>query len=710
MTAFGGAVINLTNNPEVSMARAKGIILVLCAIVVTAWAVSPAFADEGMWTFDNPPRKQLKEKYGFEPTQEWLDHVRLSSVRVGDGGSGSFVSPNGLLLTNHHVGRGQIQKLSTPEKDLVKVGFYAKTLAEELKCPDLEINVLVSMENVTSQILGSVKAGMSAKEALDARKAMTAKITKESKEKTGLRSDMVTFYQGGEYWLYRYKKYTEINLVFCPEGRIAFFGGDDDNFTYPRYDLDMTIFRVYENGKPLKTENYLKWNAKGAAENELVFVSGNPGSTNRLQTLAQTEYQRDYAYPLRRKAYTRMLDVAKRYASQGSEQARRAAGQIFGIENSMKATGGEYTGLLDKELMAKKAAEEKDFRDKVEANPEWKAKYGWAWDSIATVIERQKARTKETTYRGLNVSLYSTAQTLVQHAEEMKKPNGERLPYFQDANIEGTKMRLFSPAPVYADMMEFVLVDRLQEIQGALGKDDPYVKTVLGDKSPEVVAKELIGGTKLADVATRKALWEGGESAIAASTDPMIVLARKLLPMVTEMRTWTEKNVSGTATAASEKLGEARFAVYGKTTYPDATFTPRLSYGSVKGYPMNGTRAPYKTTMYGLFERALSFDSKGDFELPKRFMERKDKLELSTPMDFVTTNDIIGGNSGSPVINRNAELVGLVFDGNIESLPGRFLYSETANRTVAVHSAAMIECLRKLYDAGSLADELEGVR
>jgi hypothetical protein len=692
------------------MGNNKRIILALFALLVAGSLVLPAFADEGMWTFDNPPRKQLKEKYGFEPTQEWLDHVRLSSVRIGDGGSGSFVSANGLVLTNHHVGRGQIQKLSTPQRDLVKEGFYAKTQAEELKCPDLEINVLISMENVTAQVLGAVKAGMPAKEALDARKAMIAKIEKESKEKTGLRSDVVTFYQGGEYWLYRYKKYTEITLVFCPEGRIAFFGGDDDNFTYPRYDLDMTIFRVYENGKPLKTENFFKWSAKGAAESELVFVSGNPGSTNRLQTLAQTEYLRDYGYPMQRKAMSRMLDVAKRYSSLGTEQARRAAGQIFGIENSLKATGGEYAGLLDKELMAKKAAEEKDFRDKVNANPEWKAKYGWAWDTIATVIERQKTRTREFTYRGLRVGLYGFAQTLVQHAEEMKKPNGERLSAFQDATIEGTKMRLFSPAPIYSDMQEFQLVDRLQEVQEALGKEDPFVKTVLGDKTPEVVARELIGGTKLADVAARKALWEGGESAIAASTDPMIVLARKLVPMVTEMRLWTEKNVGSIATSASEKIGEARFAVYGKTTHPDATFTLRLSYGSVKGYPMNGTRAPYKTTMYGLFERAYSFDNKGDFELPKRFIEKKDKLDLTTPMNFVTTNDIIGGNSGSPVINKNAELVGLIFDGNIESLPGRFLYSETANRAVAVHSSAMIECLRKLYEAGPLADELEGVR
>ena len=667
-----------------------------------------AFADDGMWTFDNPPRKQLKELYGFEPTQEWLDHVRLSSVRFNDGGSGAFVSANGLVLTNHHVARGQLQKLSSPEKNYVADGFYAKTLADEIKSTDLELNVLVGMEEATARVLAAVKPGMSAKEALDARKAAMAQISKESKEKTGLRSDVVAFYQGGEYWLYTYKKYTDVRLVMAPEEQIAFFGGDADNFTFPRHDLDMAFFRVYENGKPISSEHYLRWKTSGAVDGELVFVSGHPGSTNRLQTYAQTEYQRDHAYPMRLKSYDRRLALLKAYAARGAEQARQARGQIFGIENGLKASGGEYRGLLDKELMAKKAAEEKDFRDRVAANPEWQRQYAWAWDTIAATTERSKASLREKTHRQISSRAFSVATTLVQYFEEIKKPNGERTPQYQDANLESTKFRLFSPAPVYPELDEAQAADGLANALAELGSADPWVKIVLNGKGPADVARELVRGTKLADVAVRKALFQGGEKAVAASDDPMIVLARKLEPLNREARAWEEKNISSSTARASQAIGEARFAVYGKSTYPDATFTLRLSCGTVKGYPMNGTIAPSKTTLYGLYDRSYSFDQKGDFGLPKRFMDRRATLDLSTPANFVSTCDIIGGNSGSPVINKAGEYVGLIFDGNIESLPGRFLYSDDTNRAVSVHSAFIIESLRKLYDASALADELEG--
>ncbi len=679
-----------------------GTVLLLCAF--------PALADEGMWTFDNPPLQLLRDQYQFVPTTEWLDHVRMSSVRFNDGGSGAFVSGNGLVLTNHHVARGQLQKLSSAGKNYVADGFYAKTMAEELACPDLELNVLVSMEDVTSPVLAAVKPEMSPKEALDARKAVMARIAKGSKEKTGLRSDVVTLYGGGEYWLYRYERYTDVRLVMAPEQQIAFFGGDNDNFTFPRHDLDMAFFRVYENNAPLAVQHYLHWKTGGAADGEPVFVSGHPGSTNRFQTYPQTVYQRDAVYPLRVKIYERRLSVLKAFAARGQEQARRAASAIFGLENTLKVMGGEYKGLLDPTLMARKAGEETAFMDLVMADPALKQKYGWVWDTVAAAVGRSRAMLPERTYRTISSRLYSIATSLVQYADEIRKPNGERLSPYQDANLESTKFKLFSRAPVYPDLEEVQLSDALKQSAENFPASDPFIVHVLGGRSPEEVARDLVRGTTLADPAVRKSLFAGGATAIAASRDPMIVLARTLDPMYRAMLATEEKTITGVLNLAAEKLGEARFAVYGKSAYPDATFTLRLSFGAVKGYPMNGTVAPSRTTLFGLYDRAYSFDQQGDYALPKRFIDRRASLDLTTPVNFVCTCDIIGGNSGSPVINKEGEYVGLIFDGNIESLPGRFLYSDQANRAVAVHSAFIIEALRKLYDAAPLADELEGVK
>jgi hypothetical protein len=662
-----------------------------------------------MWTFDNPPLQQLKERYSFTPSQAWLDHVRLSSVRFNDGGSGSFVSPQGLVLTNHHVALGQLQKVSTPQKDYVKDGFYARTTAEELNCPDLELNQLVSMEDVTRRVQAAVQPGMSGEAALKARKAEIAKVEKESTEKTGLRSDVVSLYQGSEYWLYRYKKYTDLRLVFAPEQQIAFYGGDPDNFTYPRYDIDFALFRVYENGRPLESQNYLKWNARGAADGELVFVSGHPGSTARLETLAQIETLRDFSLPLTLQTLKRRRDVAKQYAARGPEQARQATGLIFGIENSLKGITGRYQGLLDKNLIAKKQKEEADFRALVASRPEWQQAYGGAWDAIAQAEAKYREMVKPLRFRSLGwARLSGIAGQIVRYVAEIKKPDGERLQGFHDSQLESLRFRLFSPAPVYPQFDEAQLAANLVYAREMLGADDPFIKSVLGDRAPEEVAKEAIAGTKLADPAFRKSLAEGGEAAVQASTDPLILLARQADPFEREMIKWYENNVESVETPAGEKIGKARFAAYGKTMYPDATFTLRLSYGAVKGYPMNGTIAPSKTTLYGLYDRAYSFDQKPPFNLPVPYTERKSRLDLNTPVDFVSTCDIIGGNSGSPVIDRQGELVGLIFDGNIESLVGDYVYNEENNRAVAVHSAIIIEVLRKLYDAGAVADELEG--
>lgn len=671
---------------------------------------APVPADEGMWTFDNPPTKILQQKYNFTPTQEWLDHVRLASVRFNDGGSGSFVSPNGLVMTNHHVAVGQLQKMSTADMNYVQTGFYAPTSDKEIKCPDLELNVLFSMENVTDRVLSAVKKDMTESEALKARKAEIAKIEKESLDKTGLRSNVINLYHGGEYWLYRFKKYTDVRLVFAPERQAAYFGGDSDNFTYPRYDLDVAFFRVYEDGKPVHSDHYLKWNAKGADKDELVFVSGNPGSTDRLYTYKQLEYLRDLYYPMILNYIDVQIKTLREYAKTGPEQQRRALVRIFGLSNAQKAMTGEYKGLQNDALMAQRKQSEESFRAKIAANPDWQTAYGDAWETIAEVTAKRAQMARQQFFRGLRGSrLTSIATTIVRYVAEIEKPDSERLDGFHDSQLEELKFRLFSPAPIYPDMEEAVLAGNLKLSLDQLGPDDEFINIVLNGKDPKTVAHELISASKLTDVKFRKQLAEGGKKAVEKSKDPLVVLARKLDPMLRAQEKWRKENIESVLTPATEKIAKARFAVYGKSVYPDATFTLRLAFGTVKGYPMNGTQAPYKTTLYGVYDRSISFDKQGEYALPQRFWDRMDKLDLTTPVNFVSSCDIIGGNSGSPVINRKAELVGLIFDGNIESLSGRFLFDEEKNRAVAVHSAYIIEALRHLYDAGQLADEIQQV-
>ena len=672
-------------------------------------AVAPAIhAEEGMWTFDNPPLKQLAAKYNFHPSQAWLDHLRLSSVRLNDGGSGSFVSPNGLVLTNHHVARGQLQKNSTAEHDYLRDGFYAATPDAEMKSPDLEINVLVSMEDVTARVQGAAKDIPDEAKALKARDAEIAAIEKESKDKTGLRSDVVSFYQGGEYWLYRYKAYNDVRLVFAPEQQAAFFGGDPDNFTYPRYDLDMAIFRVYENGKPLHTDNFLKWSAKGAAPGELVFVSGHPGSTERDDTVAQLLLERDVLGPAVTEYLQRRINAAQAFSAQGEEQAREVGSTLFYLQNSLKVYLGRRDALADPAILAKKQAEEDDFRAKVNANKKWKKEYGNAWDEIAGAEEKMKPEIKGQMFRRTGGQFLSTAIEIVEYVAEVKKPDGERLPEFHEAGLESLKYQLLSPAPIYPATEKLFMTTALKLCQEKMGKDDAFVQAILQGGDVDATVNALVDGTKMGDAAFRKSLLDGGEAAVAASTDPMIVAARRVEPILRETNRRIRDTISSVLTPAGEKLGKARFLVYGKDAYPDATFTLRLSYGAVDGFPYNGTIAPPVTTFYGLYDRAASFNNKPPFDLTPKEAAGRNKIDLSTPLDFVTTNDIIGGNSGSPVVNRDGELVGLVFDGNIESLAGDFVYDGSKNRTVAVHSAGMIEGLRKLYGADVLADELEG--
>lgn len=667
-------------------------------------------ADEGMWTFNNVPRSEIKKRYNFDITDPWLMKVQLGSVRFNNGGSGSFVSPDGLVLTNHHVASDTLHKISSAEKDYIKEGFYAPTRDKEARALDLELNVLMSIEDVTARVNAAVKPGVSGGEASAARRAEVSRIEKESTEKTGLRSDVVTLYQGGMYNLYRYKKYTDVRLVFAPELAIAFFGGDTDNFMYPRYNLDMALFRVYENGKPIKSENYFKWSKTGAKADELVFVSGHPGSTARLNTVAHLEYLRDTGLPFAVRLLSRQHALLEKYSALGQEQARRAQEELLSVENSLKAFRGELEGLKDKSLIEKKAKAEEALRRQIAADPTKQKEYGDAWDNIAKGRKGLPAYSREYSLieggTGFHSELFALARGLVRLAAESAKPNSERLPDYTDARRESLELNLYSPAPIYADLEKMNLADGLAFQVEELGADNPIVKKVLNGKTPQARAAELVEGTKLADVAFRKQLAAGGVKAIEESTDPMIVLARSVDADARAVRKRYESEVLASERANYAKIARALFETEGTKLYPDATFTLRLSYGAVKGYKENGKDVPPFTTLAGVYERAKQHGNKFPFEVPASWVSKKSAIDLNTPFNFVTTNDVIGGNSGSPVFNKEGELVGLVFDGNIQSLVGNFVYDETMNRTVAVDVRAMTETLRKIYGANEVADEL----
>ncbi|HXG11263.1 MAG TPA: S46 family peptidase [Gemmataceae bacterium] len=673
--------------------------------------VAPAGADEGMWLFNNPPRELLKKKYGFDPTDKWLEHVQKSCVRFNSGGSGSFVSPDGLVMTNHHVGSDQLHKMSTPTKDYLKDGFLARTRAEEVKCTDLELNVLMSIEDVTDRVNAAVKPGMSPEQAFAARREVMAQIEKESLDKTGLRSDVITLYQGGQYHLYRFKKYTDVRLVMAPEQQIAFFGGDPDNFEYPRYDLDVCFFRVYENDKPAKVEHYLKWSKQGAGKDELVFVAGHPGRTSRLATVAELEYLRDRGFPYLLQRLYRWEVLLSSWSAREEENARRAKDFLFSVQNSRKARLGGLAGLMDPDLMKTKRDEEIKLRAFVAQNPDLKEAAD-AWERIAAAEKVRAANIRNYTLleaaAGFNSQLFDIARTLLRGAEERTKPNGERLREYRDSNLESLQQQLFSEEPLYDDYETLKLADALMFLAEQLGYDTPLVRGVLAGKSPQERAAELVKGTKVKDVAVRKRLWEGGKKAVDASDDPMIRLARLVDDEARTVRKIFETQVDEVKRQAYAQIAKAKFAREGTSTYPDATFTLRLAFGVVKGYEENGKHIPFETTYAGLYERAKEHHYKPPFDLPPRWLERKDRLNLKVPLNFVCTADIIGGNSGSPVINKDAEVVGLIFDGNIYSLVLDFMYTEERARAISVHSAGIIEALRQVYDAHELADELTG--
>jgi hypothetical protein len=672
-----------------------------------------ASADEGMWLYNEAPKDRIKAKYGFELTQQWLDHVRLSSVRFNNGGSGSFVSADGLTFTNHHVGAGCVQQLSTEGHDYIKTGFYAKTQAEEAKCPNLELNVLVGIEDVTAKVNAGVKPEMTAADAGQAQRAAMSQIEKDCSTSTGLRCDVVTFYSGQVYNLYKYKKYTDVRLVFAPEFDAAFFGGDPDNFTYPRYDLDITFFRVYEDGHPAHMDNYLRWSKAGVKNDELVFVSGHPGNTARMQTLAQLEFTRDVNYPSVLALLKRRISLLQDFSKQSEENARIAKEDIFGLQNGQKAITGYEAGLLDKAIWDAKAGDEAKLRAAYKADPK-NAGAPDPWDEIAQAMKLQREIYLPLSYlerlRGFASGLPQTARILVRAAAEKTKPNADRLREFRDSGLPSLEQQLFSTAPVYKSLDTAQLADSLAEMQDMLGKDNPDVKAVLNGKTPAEAAKDMIAGTKLDDVAVRKQLYEGGKAAIDASNDPLIVAIRAIEPDARAARKTFDDKIDSVVRLDGTLIAKARFAQSGFSQAPDATFTLRLSYGVVKGYEENGKDIPYFTTMAGAYEHAAEHKNQPPYQLPERWVNSKSKLDLKTPFNFVSTADIIGGNSGSPTVNKQGEVVGIIFDGNIESLSANFAYSEVQSRAVSVDSRGIQEALRKIYGAGALADELSGTK
>ncbi len=661
-----------------------------------------------MWTFDAPPLDYWEARYGFRADPSWLDHLRLAAVRL-PGCSASFVSQDGLVMTNHHCARGCLARVSPPETNYLRTGFVAATRDQEVRCPGTTLDQLVSIEDVTAKIRGAITAATTAERVAQRDAAVQATQT-ACEEASGLRCQVVALYNGGMYSLYTYRRYDDVRLVFAPEQEAAAFGGDPDNFTYPRFDIDVSFMRAYENGQPLHPEHWLSWSEAGAVEDEVVFVVGNPGSTGRLLTLAQMEYLRDVSYPATLADYERRLKVLRALSAESSEAARRYETTILGLENSYKATNGYLTGLLDERIMDRKAAFEHDFIARIQADPALRTEYGSAWDEIADAQLELATFASQSRYYAMGGStLLGRALNVVRLARQAALNEAERLPGWSDPALERTRQGLLGAQPVDETLEIRQLAEWLGAARADLGESDPLVRALLRGRTPEAAAEALVRETRLGDAAEVGALVEGGAAALDASMDPLVAAARDVeATAASYVKRAAELNtvVSGN----TEKLGQAIFAAYGTALPPDATFTLRISDGVVKGFPYNGTIAPYKTSFYGLYGRSAEFDDRPPFQLTERWKAAEPRLDLKTPMNFVSTADIIGGNSGSPVVNRAGEVVGLVFDGNIEMLPNRFIFTDEVSRCVSVHSLAITEALRRVYDAGHIAEEMLGAR
>ena len=678
----------------------------VAGLAVALGVAAVARADEGMWPYDHAPVEQIRQACGFAPSQAWLDHLRLSSVDPG--ASAAFVSPDGLILTNHHVALSSVQRVSTPEHNYVRDGFFAATREQEIPLPGNTLKVLVSIQEVAARVTAGVKPGMSPAQARAAREAAITEIEAECLQQTGLKGEVVALYGGAHHDLYRYKEFTDVRLVFVPELQAAFFGGDWDNFCYPRWDLDIAFLRAYENGKPARVEHWLHVNPEGARDGDAVFVSGNPGRTQRLKTLGYLEYGRDLVYPERLARTQHQREVLRGYLARGEEQARRGRTLDYFYGNTLKRVEGELAGLRDPRLMAKKQADEKALRAAVEADASLASRYGGAWERLAAAYAWAASHETDRLYRNEMPGgrFFGTALNLVRLQTEAARPDLDRLPGYHESELPDLLRRLGSPSPVYKDMEEVMAADAFRRLLGGLGADDPFVQAVLQGRTPEDAARFYLEGTRLDDAAVRRELAKDGGRGVAGSDDVLLALARRLDPLLRGQEKAFRDNVRAVEESAETDIAQARFAVYGDKAYPDATGTLRFGFGKVAGYPSATTLVPPFTTWYGLYDRALSFGDRGDFTLTARQRERRDRLDLGGVLDMACTADITGGNSGSPLVDRDGRLVGVAFDGNQTSHANQFVYDETEARCVCVDVRGILQALGTLYDARPLVDEL----
>ena len=663
-----------------------------------------------MWTFENPPLEAWRREHDFRPGEDWLEHVRLSSLRFGQSCSSSFVSGDGLVMTNHHCARSCVEAVSTEETDYVEEGFHAGSREEERVCPGLYLDQLVEIEEVTRVVKGAAPEGAGEERVQEARQAARDSIVDACESGSDHRCQVVDLYHGGQFQLYEYRRYAPVKLVFAPELQAGFYGGDPDNFTYPRYALDVAFVRAYrpDSSTAVHPDHHLEWDPGGAEEGELVFLTGNPGSTSRLATVSQLQYEKEYRHPFLLDLLREQRDCLQEVADRGPEAARQVRDRLFGIENTIKAFDGELEGLRDPELMGRKIKWQRRFRDSVEADPELRRRYGDVW----TRLEEIQARKLEISPR-LNVNEYgfvgsphmSAAGDLVTYLRESARPEGERA---GDVDLEALASRLRGQMPLGPGQSVRVLQIRLGLAQRWLPEEAPFRRDAFrGDESASEAARRLVRETRVDERAFRRGLLDAGAAALDTVSDPLLRLAAGMYDRHRRLQPRWERTTASESVQES-RLAEALFAVFGTDLPPDATFTLRISDGRVKRYPYNGTVAPAHTSIHGMFARAADFDGEHPWNLPAAFAEARDAVEMDSPLDFVSTNDITGGNSGSPVVDREGRVVGVAFDGNIQQLPNEYLFRTRQARTVSVHSAGITEALRDVYGADRLVRELLG--